>query len=126
MDDANGESAAALMEASHAEEARWRERQQVSEREREMTDAAIAAALAQLEAGSNSTASSSSGERGQTDSNSQDECITCLSREANACLIPCGHITVCMKCVLKIHPRQCPMCRINFTGVAEVVKRKRR
>lgn len=47
-------------------------------------------------------------------------CVACLDRQADACLIPCGHINLCMACSARLpNPKRCPMCRI---GVDHVVK----
>mmetsp|Transcript_24012 Transcript_24012/g.66781 ORF Transcript_24012/g.66781 Transcript_24012/m.66781 type:complete len:179 (-) Transcript_24012:295-831(-) len=82
-------------------------------------DAAIAAALAELESLSypakpNATSS------GQA----QDDCIACLATTANARFIPCGHVVVCTQCALRVIPRKCPLCRYPFEQTALVFHRR--
>jgi hypothetical protein len=39
-------------------------------------------------------------------------CCVCMDRVADCCLIPCGHVNLCMTCSHKLpHPRRCPTCR---------------
>jgi len=50
------------------------------------------------------------------------ECITCCATEANACLIPCSHINVCVECSSKLNPKLCPTCRTPFEAVIQICR----
>ena len=42
------------------------------------------------------------------------ECTICLEKYTNPVnLSKCNH-TFCRKCIEKVHPKQCPICRANF------------
>uniref|UniRef100_A0A7S4S9A7 RING-type domain-containing protein n=1 Tax=Alexandrium monilatum TaxID=311494 RepID=A0A7S4S9A7_9DINO len=45
-------------------------------------------------------------------------CCTCLAAEVNTCLVPCGHMCVCLSCSEGLGPR-CPICR---GGIVQVVR----
>jgi len=49
-----------------------------------------------------------------------EACVVCWDEEANACLIPCGHTNVCMKCVKNVNPKKCPVCRFEFEDAVMV------
>jgi hypothetical protein len=51
------------------------------------------------------------------------ECIACCDAKANACLMPCGHVVVCVRCVPWIDPARCPMCRQTFVEFYKVIDR---
>ncbi|KAK4526985.1 hypothetical protein GAYE_SCF31G4906 [Galdieria yellowstonensis] len=38
-------------------------------------------------------------------------CIVCLERTVNVCLLPCGHETTCSYCTVLLEDRLCPLCR---------------
>lgn len=45
-------------------------------------------------------------------------CVACLDREADCCLVPCGHVIVCMACSTKlVSPQRCPICRAAIKKV---------
>jgi len=59
-------------------------------------------------------------------SDGEGGCIACLERCAIACLLPCGHLCLCMTCARRIQTssqraeRRCPICREGLTGVQRV------
>merc|ERR1712232_1235783 len=81
------------------------------------SDAAIAAALAEMEGSleydrnqlrTRSDDRPANVDRAADEDSAATECITCLSGPANACLIPCGHIVVCVRCSTRLNPKLCP------------------
>jgi len=55
---------------------------------------------------------------GAAPAGSREECLACMDLEADACLIPCGHVVVCRQCAPRLRPRRCPICRSDFAGIA--------
>jgi hypothetical protein len=54
-----------------------------------------------------------------------NECVACLDDYANVCLIPCGHVCLCVACACKLdEPSRCPLCRVPIEGAAKTVKRQ--
>lgn len=51
-------------------------------------------------------------------------CVVCLESEADACLIPCGHVNLCMVCTSKLpQPRRCPICRMEVDSAVKAGRR---
>mmetsp|Transcript_109368 Transcript_109368/g.172372 ORF Transcript_109368/g.172372 Transcript_109368/m.172372 type:complete len:240 (+) Transcript_109368:94-813(+) len=51
-------------------------------------------------------------------------CVACLDKRADACIIPCGHINICMGCSERLpHPKRCPMCRIRVDHIVKAGQR---
>merc|ERR1712232_1046218 len=48
---------------------------------------------------------------------STGECITCCATTANARLVPCGHMVMCMTCAHRLNPDKCPSCRTQIEDV---------
>ena len=42
-----------------------------------------------------------------------NDCVICMEREANTCLVPCGHVAMCRKCTGQARAKKlpCPLCR---------------
>eukprot|EP00429_Kryptoperidinium_foliaceum_P018557 CAMPEP_0176032766 /NCGR_PEP_ID=MMETSP0120_2-20121206/16177_1 /TAXON_ID=160619 /ORGANISM="Kryptoperidinium foliaceum, Strain CCMP 1326" /LENGTH=336 /DNA_ID=CAMNT_0017366087 /DNA_START=93 /DNA_END=1103 /DNA_ORIENTATION=- len=57
---------------------------------------------------------------GEDASDAEEEtCVVCMDdRSSGAVLRPCGHRQVCFKCVCRLNPRLCPLCRSHISGVA--------
>lgn len=53
----------------------------------------------------------------------EETCVACLESAADALLVPCGHINLCVPCAGKLNPPRCPVCRLT---VQQVVRTKRR
>lgn len=54
----------------------------------------------------------------------EDTCKICLVKRVNAVVVPCGHLSFCMKCISD-HRRtnaKCPVCRQNITKIVRVFK----
>ena len=59
-------------------------------------------------------------EQKQSDTNeSNKECRICLDKASCFALVPCGHIVACEDCEKKL-PKDCPICRNEFTGTLKV------
>ena len=53
----------------------------------------------------------------------QAECVICLgSMEVAAVLLPCGHICVCAKCMIRWVAEPCPVCREPVEQVVRVFR----
>ena len=51
-----------------------------------------------------------------TNESVSNECCVCfVGIEHKIGLIPCGHTTVCEKCIVNICEKNCPICREPFT-----------
>lgn len=50
-------------------------------------------------------------------------CVACMDREADACMIPCGHVNLCMACAGKLQSRRCPVCRLEFQQIVKAGRR---
>lgn len=53
----------------------------------------------------------------------EDTCVACLESAADALLVPCSHINLCVPCAGKLDPPRCPVCRLR---VQQVVRTKRK
>ncbi len=50
------------------------------------------------------------------DQSVSNDCCVCFENiEQKIGLIPCGHTTICEKCIPSLHDKQCPICRVSFT-----------
>jgi hypothetical protein len=50
--------------------------------------------------------------------------VACLEKHADACIIPCGHINLCMACSARLpNPQRCPVCRIFVDHVVKAGQR---
>lgn len=54
-----------------------------------------------------------------------EKCIACEDAVVNCCLIPCGHVLLCIPCARKVNPARCPVCRVPFQQVVRTTSRKR-
>lgn len=54
-----------------------------------------------------------------------EKCIACEDALVNCCLIPCGHVILCMRCARRVNPPRCPVCRVVFQQVVRTTKRTR-
>jgi hypothetical protein len=54
-----------------------------------------------------------------------EKCIACEDNVVNCCLIPCGHVILCIPCAKRVMPRRCPVCRLQFEQVVRTSRRTR-
>mmetsp|Transcript_30695 Transcript_30695/g.56638 ORF Transcript_30695/g.56638 Transcript_30695/m.56638 type:complete len:372 (+) Transcript_30695:129-1244(+) len=54
-----------------------------------------------------------------------ETCIACEDAHVNCCLIPCGHVILCVRCAQKVIPRKCPVCRMQFEQIVRTTRRTR-
>lgn len=54
-----------------------------------------------------------------------ETCIACEDAHVNCCLIPCGHVILCVRCAQKVIPRKCPVCRMQFEQIVTTTRRTR-
>jgi len=55
--------------------------------------------------------------------NSSPDCIICATRPIEVVLIPCGHLSLCLSCAVKLpSPKTCPLCRQSVTQIVRVYK----
>lgn len=54
-----------------------------------------------------------------------EKCIACEDAIVSCCLIPCGHVILCIPCAWKVTPPKCPICRLPFQQVVRTTKRTR-
>lgn len=54
-----------------------------------------------------------------------ENCIACEDALVNCCLIPCGHVLLCIPCARKVNPARCPVCRVPFQQVVRTTRHKR-
>lgn len=55
------------------------------------------------------------------DDNTQNECCVCMTEiKGKIALIPCGHTSVCEKCVKMIEPKRCPICKNPYTSILRI------
>jgi len=53
-----------------------------------------------------------------------EPCVACYDRTADACIIPCGHVVVCMGCAAKLQQPRCPMCRLAISQIVGTAPRR--
>ena len=48
-----------------------------------------------------------------------NECIVCMDRHIDACLVPCGHVALCTKCATSLMKKKkpCPICRADIKQI---------
>jgi hypothetical protein len=48
-------------------------------------------------------------------------CVVCLDKDRTRVLIPCRHFALCATCCDSLHPRICPICRLQVTDSIETI-----
>lgn len=61
----------------------------------------------------------------EVDEKNGENCIACEDAVVNCCLIPCGHVILCIACARRVNPPRCPVCRMPFQQVVRTNKRTR-
>eukprot|EP00747_Dinoflagellata_sp_TGD_P110667 gnl/TRDRNA2_/TRDRNA2_171019_c3_seq1.p1 gnl/TRDRNA2_/TRDRNA2_171019_c3~~gnl/TRDRNA2_/TRDRNA2_171019_c3_seq1.p1 ORF type:complete len:357 (-),score=55.92 gnl/TRDRNA2_/TRDRNA2_171019_c3_seq1:173-1243(-) len=77
------------------------------------TSAAAAAGLAEM-----ADRDAPESPRSLGDSNGE-KCIVCEDRTVDACLVPCAHVILCMRCASQLNPRKCPLCRLSIEQIVK-------
>ena len=67
---------------------------------------------------------SSMTDKGDKSDSEDGDCTVCFERPVNAALIPCGHLSMCYECAVKVKKRDrlCPLCRQPIKSVLRVYK----
>ncbi|CAK8698369.1 unnamed protein product [Clavelina lepadiformis] len=50
----------------------------------------------------------------------REKCVVCFTHATNALIIPCGHLCMCLECVVKV--QTCPMCRTEIYQTLKVYR----
>lgn len=55
------------------------------------------------------------------DDNAPDDrrCVVCMDRK-RIVAPQCGHLVLCATCTKELHPKKCPTCRVDITGVQRI------
>eukprot|EP01127_Copromyxa_protea_P018313 TRINITY_DN5733_c0_g1_i2.p1 TRINITY_DN5733_c0_g1~~TRINITY_DN5733_c0_g1_i2.p1 ORF type:complete len:421 (-),score=75.90 TRINITY_DN5733_c0_g1_i2:84-1346(-) len=54
-----------------------------------------------------------------------DSCKVCFDNPINTCIIPCGHLSVCLDCsqaIMASTRKQCPICQVDIAQIVKIFK----